>query len=54
MTSKAKKNKAKNSYIFNGGDKCDKKIKRMMYFTKRRRNQLKEDLMKYGNQVVGD
>lgn len=37
MASESKKRKAKNSYMHNGGDKCDKKMKRIMYFTKRQR-----------------
>lgn len=41
MASKNKKNKAKNSYIHNGADKYDCKMKRSMYFTKRQRNKLK-------------
>ena len=49
MASNAKKNKAKNSYMLNGGDKSDLKLKRLMYFTKRKRNQLKEEVRKYGN-----
>ena len=32
-----KKKKAKNSYLYNGGDKNDDKMKRIMYFTKRQR-----------------
>ena len=42
MASQNKKKKAKNSYIHNGGDKLDGKIKRVMYFTKRQRKKLKE------------
>lgn len=42
MASENKKRKAKNSYIYNGGDKCDKKIKHVMYFTKRQRNKNKD------------
>lgn len=42
MTSQNKKRKAKNSYLHNGGDKCDYKMKRIMYFTKRQRQKLKE------------
>ena len=37
MASESKKRKAKNSYMHNGGEKCDKKMKRIMYFTKRKR-----------------
>ena len=42
MASQNKKRKAKNSYIHNGEDKFDGKIKRVMYFTKRQRKKLKE------------
>ena len=42
MASQNKKRKAKNSYIHNGGDKLDGKIKRVMYFTKRQRKKLKK------------
>lgn len=38
MASENKKKKAKNSYLHNGADKLDDKIKRIMYFTKRQRN----------------
>lgn len=38
MASENKKKKAKNSYMLNGGDKEDTKMKRIMYFTKRQRN----------------
>ena len=37
MASKNKKRKAKNSYLINGADKIDGKMKRILYFTKRRR-----------------
>ena len=46
MASNNKKNKAKNSYLYNGGDKYDIKIKRITYFTKRQRNKLKTELRK--------
>ena len=36
MASQNKKRKAKNSYIFNGGEKLDEKNKRIMYYTKDR------------------
>lgn len=42
MASENKKKKAKNSYLHNGGDKFDMKMKRTMYFTKRKRNQNKK------------
>lgn len=41
MASENKKRKAKNSYLLNGGDKEDMKMKRVMYFTKRQRNKTK-------------
>ena len=41
MASENKKRKAKNSYLHNGGDKSDYKLKRIMYYTKRQRNKLK-------------
>lgn len=37
MASLNKKRKARNSYLHNGGDKLDCKLKRTMYFTKRQR-----------------
>lgn len=43
MASENKRRKAKNSYLLNGGDKTDKKTKRIMYFTKRKRNQIKQE-----------
>lgn len=39
MCSLNKKRKAKNSYMRNGGEKIDGKMKRLFYFTKRQRNQ---------------
>lgn len=42
MTSVNKKHKARNSYLHNGGEKLDGKHKRLMYYTKRQRKQLKE------------
>lgn len=38
MASENKKKKAKNSYLHNGADKLDGRLKRTMYFTKRQRN----------------
>ena len=37
MASRNKKKKAKNSYMVNGGEKCDLRLKRIMYYTKRER-----------------
>ena len=42
MASLNKKRKAKNSYLHNGADKKDDKLKRFMYYTKRQRNKNKE------------
>lgn len=41
MSSINKKNKGKNSYLHARGEKCDCKLKRIMYFTKRQRNRNK-------------
>ena len=41
MASENKKKKAKNSYLHNGAEKLDEKLKRIMYFTKRQRNKNK-------------
>lgn len=42
MASENKKRKARNSHVYNGGEKEDGKMKRIMYFNKRRRNQNKK------------
>lgn len=42
MSSENKKRKAKNSYLHNGADKLDGKMKKFMYFTKRQRNKNKD------------
>ena len=39
MASENKKRKARNSYLLNGADKKDCRMKRYMYFTKRARKQ---------------
>lgn len=44
MASENKKRKARNSYLYNGGDKKDYKMKRIMYFTKRQRNKSNKGL----------
>lgn len=41
MASQNKKNKARNSYCTNGAEKLTSKCKRVMYFNKRKRNELK-------------
>ncbi len=46
MSSENKKRKAKNSYMINGGEKEDSKMKRVMYFTKRQRNRNKNMIKK--------
>lgn len=43
MASNNKRNKAKNSYINNGGEKLDCKGKTWMYYTKRQRNKIKKE-----------
>lgn len=44
MTSENKKRKAKNSYINNGGEKDDIKLKRLSYYNKRKRNKIKAEI----------
>ena len=39
MASQNKKKKAKNSYMVNGGEKCDLRLKRIMYYTKPKQTQ---------------
>lgn len=49
MSSQSKKNKAKNSFIHNGGEKNsleDWKCRRIAYYTKRDRNKNKEKVRK--------
>lgn len=44
MASQSKKNKARNSYIHNGGEKINSgKGKGFLYFTKAMRNKIKKD-----------
>jgi len=50
MTSENKKRKAKNSYLHNGADKLDGKLKGIMYFTKRQRNKDKQALKQKGEE----
>lgn len=45
MTSQNKKNKARNSYFYNGAEKLDIKMKRRLYYTKRKRNEIKKQIM---------
>lgn len=49
MASQNKKNKAKNSYLINGGEKEDGRMKRVFYYTKRQRANIKKELDKYKN-----
>ena len=42
MVYENKKRKARNSYLYNGGEKLDGNMKRIMYYTKRQRKRLKE------------
>ena len=49
MSSQSKKNKAKNSFIYNGGEKNsleEWKCRRIAYYTKRDRNKNKEKVRK--------
>lgn len=46
MTSQSKRNKAKNSYIHNGGEKDTIKLKRVKYYNKRQRNEIKTETSK--------
>lgn len=47
MSSENKKHKAKNSFLHNGGDKEDCRLKRVMYYTKRQRNKIKSQCKEY-------
>lgn len=51
MASQNKKKKAKNSYIYNGGEKDTMKFKRLMYFNKKLRNKIKQDAKKMVNEM---
>lgn len=44
MTSQSKKNKARNSYFYNGAEKTTDKMKRRLYYNKRLRNKIKLDV----------
>ena len=44
MASENKKRKAKNRYLISGADKLDGKMKRIMYYTKRQRRQMKSEV----------
>lgn len=45
MTSQNKKKKARNSYINNGGEKDTIKLKRVKYYNKRQRKEIREAIM---------
>ncbi len=42
MASENKKRKSKNSFLYEGGEKTDFKLKRIMFFNKRLRKKLKD------------
>jgi hypothetical protein len=50
MSSQSKKRKGKNSFLFNGGEKIDTKLKRINYFKKRDRVRNKRQAMVRGAQ----
>ena len=54
MSSEAKRKKAGNSYLLNGGEKCDFRMKGTMYFTKRERKRLKKDTARMLADVISD
>lgn len=43
MSSENKKRKARNSFMHNGGEKTDTKLKRINYYKKRDRNRIKRE-----------
>ena len=47
MASENKKRKSKNSFLYEGGEKCDSHLKRIMFFNKRFRNKLKKTCEEY-------
>ena len=42
MTSQNKKKKARNSYLYNGGEKDTIKLKRVKYYNKRQRKEIRK------------
>lgn len=46
MASKNKKNKAKNSFLYNGGEKDTIKLKRVKYYNKKQRNKIKKETIR--------
>lgn len=46
MTSQNKKNKARNSYFYNGAEKITDKMKRRLYYNKKLRNKIKSEANK--------
>lgn len=53
MSSQNKKNKARNSYLYNGGDKIDGHMKRCLYYTKRQRKKGNIAIRNYINERKG-
>lgn len=49
MSSQNKKNKARNSYLINGGEKSDGHMERVMYYTKRQRTKGKKECINETN-----
>jgi len=47
MASENKKRKSKNSFLWEGGEKRDGRLKRIMFFNKRLRNKLKKTCEEY-------
>ena len=55
MASQNKKNKARNSFIYNGGEKIkDGKLKGMFYFTKALRHRIKDQTRKSEEEMLDD
>ena len=52
MASQNKKNKARNSYFYNGGEKDTIKMKRIKYFNKKQRNELKQETKQIVQQEI--
>ena len=50
MSSQSKKNKARNSYIYNGGEKDTIKLKRLCYYNKKMRNKIKAEDKEHGQE----
>ena len=52
MTSENKKKKARNSFLMNGGERTDTKLRRINYFKKRDRNRNKKGTRDLEKEVV--